>query len=103
MLKLELESEHEPILTYELVEDLGDNGTKTIYTSDRLSIIQSVVEFIKVGDLGVHSLDLDDDELELIETLGINVVLTSKEIELVAYDGEKSAMALVKSFKVVKE
>ena len=103
MLKLELESEHEPILTYELVADLGDSGTKTIYTSDRLSIIQSVVEFIKVGDLGVHKLDLDEDELELVETLGINVVLTSKEIELVAYGGEQSAMALVKSFKVVKE
>ena len=101
MLKLELNRNNEPILTYEIVVDLGDNRTKTVYTASTLTGAYRLITFIQAGDLDIPNLDLNKDELELIKTIGINVVLTSKNLTFTCYESKQSAMALVKSFRVI--
>lgn len=91
-----------PIVTYELVADLGEDGTKTIYECESLAETYVVIDEIRVGELDRPNLDLDEGELENIETISINVVLTAQDLDIIDYGNEKSAMAELKSYKVTK-
>ena len=92
-----------PTITYELVADLGEDGTKTLYECGSLAETYVVIDEIRVGELDRPHLDLTADELENIETISINVILTATELDIVKYEQEQSAMAELKSYKVVKE
>ena len=92
-----------PIVTYELVADLGEDGTKTIYESGSLAEVYVVIDEIRIGELDRPNLDLDEDELKNIETIGINVVLTAQDLEIIDFGTEKSAMAELKVYRVVEE
>ena len=103
MLKLKLENEHKPVLTYEIVVDFGEDGTRTVYDSDSLAKTTEVFNLIVSGDLDIFNLDLNENELEDIKAISINIALTAKELDLIYYGNVKSAMAEIQSFKVVKE
>lgn len=91
-----------PIVTYELIADLGEDGTKTIYKCGSLVETYVVIDEINVGEFDRPHLDLTEDELQNIETISINVVLTAQDLDIIDYGNEKSAMAELKSFKVTK-
>lgn len=93
----------QPVITYELVADLGEDGTKTIYECESLAETYVVIDEIRIGELDRPHLDLDEDELQNIQTISINVVLTASELDIIKYDGETSATAELKSYKVVNE
>lgn len=92
-----------PVITYELVADMGEDGTKTIYECESLTETYVAIDEIRVGEFDRPHLDLTADELENIETLSINVVLTATALDIVKYENEQSAMAELKSYKVVRE
>lgn len=93
----------QPIITYELVADLGEDGTKTVYECGSLLEVNALIDRIKEGDLDIPNIDLYEDELENLESLSVNIVLTAKELEIIQYDGEQSAMAELKTYKVEKD
>lgn len=92
-----------PTITYELVADLGEDGTKTLYECGSLTETYVVIDEIRMGELDRPHLDLTEDELENIETISINVILTATKLDIIEYGQEQSAMAELKTYKVVKE
>lgn len=92
-----------PIVTYELVADLGKYGVKTVYEISSLAEIYVVINEIRMGELNRPNLCLTADELENIETISINVILTATELDIIKYSQEQSARAELKSYKVIKE
>lgn len=91
-----------PIVTYELVADLGEDGTKTIFESEDRLEISMILRGIEDGELPNLNIDLDEDELENIETISVNVVLTAQDLDIITYGDEKSAMAELVSYKVTR-
>lgn len=89
-----------PVITYELVADMGEDGTKTLYECGCLAEIYVVIDEIKMRKLDRPHLDLVADELENIETISINVVLTATKLDIIKHEQEQSAMAELMSYKV---
>jgi len=95
--------EHSPInptITYEIIVDMGENGTKTIFSSDMLASCFRVLNEIENGNF--ESADLYEEELETIKGLSINVVLTAQDLDIITYDTGKSATAELISYKTIK-
>lgn len=88
-----------PVITYELVADLGKDGTKTLYECESLKEIYAIIDEIGMGKLNRPYLDLTTDELENIETMSVNVILTATELNIVKDKNEISAMAELQLYK----
>lgn len=89
-----------PIITYEIIADMGENGTKTIFSSDMLASCFRVLNEIENGNF--ESADLYEDELETITGLSVSVVLTAQDLDIITYGTEKSATAELMSYKTIK-
>ena len=89
-----------PTVTYEIIVDMGEDGTKTVYTHDNYSKVYKTMEEIKEGNLDNPELDLDEDELENVTGVSICIVLTAKNLDIIKYDGETSASAELVTYEV---
>lgn len=95
----------QPIVTYEIVGDMGEDGTKTLYEIGDLKEAEKVVEAIRNNTFSdIPNLDLDEDELSELKGISLNVVLTGMNLDIISYGhGEQSAMAELKVYKVIGE
>lgn len=89
-----------PTITYEIVGDFGKNGTKTIYECGNYEEVVGILNRIKNEDLDIPHLDLYEDELKNLETIGINIVLNTTQFDIVTYGSEKRISSLLTSYKV---
>lgn len=92
-----------PMVTYELVADMGKDGTKTVFESGSYTEVLAVFEQIEKGNLDIPNIDLYEDEMETLEGLYINLCLTAKELEIITLGTEQTAVAEVQAYKVQKE
>ena len=93
--------EHAPInpsITYELIADMGEDGTKTIFSHNMLAPCFRVLNEIKEGNFA--SADIDEDELKTLTGISICIVLTAEDLDIITYNTEKSATAELYAYKV---
>lgn len=89
-----------PVIAYELVADMGEDGTKTIYDSNDLSTVLYIVEQLK-NPLNEDILaDFSEDERKKCVGLSIYITLTASKLEIVKYDGEMTAECELMSYEV---
>lgn len=89
-----------PVFTYELVADMGEDGTKTIYDSNDLSMVLYIVEQLKKPRNEDILTDFSKDERQKCVGLSIYMTLTASKLEIVKYDGEMTAECELMSYKV---
>ena len=89
-----------PMVTYEIIADMGKDGTKTIFSSDNYSKVYNAMNEITKGNLSVPELDLYEDELENVVGMSVVVVLTAKNLDIIRFDGETSASAEIMTYEV---
>ena len=92
-----------PVITYELVADLGEEGTRTVYETSSLAEIYVVMDEIRIGELNRPNLELTTNELESIVTLSILIQLTASYLAITNYGDEMRAEAVLKQYKLVEE
>lgn len=90
-----------PSITYEVVADFGEDGTKTIYSSNRYHACLVAIDEINIGEL--DNIDITEQELEDLKGLSISVVLTGVNLDIITYGSEMSASAEINAYKVEKE
>ena len=89
-----------PVIAYELVADMGEDGTKTIYDSNDLSVVLYVVEQLKNPLNKDMLVDFTEDEQKKCVGLSIYITLTASKLEIVKYDGEMTAEYELMSYKI---
>ena len=89
-----------PIVTYELIVDMGEDGTKTVLSTDNYAETLVAIDEINAGDY--HRVDITEEELAEVVGVSVNVVLTATELSIVKFDGEESAMAELQVYEVEK-
>ena len=89
-----------PTVTYEIIVDMGEDGTKTVFSSDSYTKVYNAMNEITKGNLSVPELDLYEDELENVTGVSINIVLTAKNLDIIRFDGETSASAELVTYEV---
>lgn len=93
----------QPIITYELVADFGEDGTKTVYETSSLAEIYVVIDEIKMGELDRPNLELTTNELKSVITLSILIQLTASYLAITNYGDEMRAEAVLKQYKLVED
>ena len=93
----------QPIITYELVADMGEDGTKTIYECGSLTEIYVAIDEIRVGKLDRPHLELTADELERTRRLSILIQLSATYLAITNYGDEMRAEAVLQDYKVVRD
>ena len=89
-----------PMVTYEIIVDMGEDGTKTVFSSDNYSKVYNAMNEITKGNLSVPELDLYEDELENVVGMSVVIVLTAKNLDIIKFDGETSATAELVTYEV---
>lgn len=92
-----------PMITYELVANFGENGTKTVYECGSLAEIYVVIDEIKMGKLDRPHLELTTNELKSVITLSILTELTADYIAVRNYGDEMQAEAVLQRYKLVED
>ena len=87
---------------YEVLVDFGEDGTKTIFTSNTYEQCLKCVEKLAQGIIDVE-VDLDEDDLEAIEKVYINFTLIAPSLEFVPLPSEDSAYAPIDTFTVTNK
>ena len=98
----EKEIPEQPTVTYELVADMGEDGTKTVFESESLQEVYSVINSIRQGNLDIPNADLYEDELEGLLGLSINITLTAQDLSIITYGSEQSATAELVAYRIEK-
>ena len=88
---------------YEVLVDFGEDGTKTIFTSNTYEQCLKCVENLAQGIIEDREIDLDEDELEAIEKVYINFALFAPSLEFVPLHNEDSAYAPIDTFTVTNK
>ena len=101
----ELDIPEQPIITYQLVGDFGEDRTKTLLDCESLTEIYVAIDEIRVGELDRPLLDLTKEELPNLKGVSIEVTLTSSSDNFRIYTngGESEAYAELVAFKVVED
>ena len=90
-----------PTVTYEIVGDFGELGTKTIYECGAYAETQAIINAIRDNNLDIPHMDLYENELGDLKEIGVNIVLNATKINLTTYNGcEQYASALLESYRV---
>ena len=89
-----------PTITYEVVGDMGEDGTKTIYECGSYPEAQGIISAIRDNNLDIPNMDLYEDELENLKGVSINIILNTTEFDIVTYGDEKRISSLLTSYKV---
>ena len=97
----ELDIPEQPIITYQLVGDFGEDGTKTLLDCGSLTEIYVAIDEIRVGELDRPLLDLTKE----LKGVSIEVTLTSSSDNFRIYNNgsESEAYAELVAFKVVED
>ena len=100
----ELDIPEQPIITYQLVGDFGEDGTKTLSESSVLDEIYKIVEELNKGNLDHPLLELTTEELQDLKGISIEVVLTSEtsNFSIISYDYETSAHAELVAWNIAE-
>lgn len=89
-----------PVVAYELVADMGEDGTKTIYSSNDFSMVLYVVRQLEDSLNEDLLADFSEDEQKKCVGLSIYITLTASKLEIIKYDGEMTAEYELMSYKV---
>lgn len=91
-----------PTITYEIVIDMGELGTKTVWESESLAECYVILDELKIGEIRKH-LSITKEELDLAVGFSILIQLSAVELAVTNYGCEMRAEAELKAYKVVKE
>lgn len=98
-----------PKIFYDVVVDMGVNGTKTILADDSLAKCYVTLDELKIGEIS-NDVDITRDELENVTGISINLNISTAQLDVFAHDmnifsanSEVIASTELQAYKVEKE
>ena len=89
-----------PLITYEIIADMGESGTKTVFESESYPECYTILEELKIGSIRKNStVDITTQELEATQGLSINLVLIALDLDIFKTPSEVAAVAELQVFK----
>ena len=93
-----------PTVTYEIIIDMGELGTKTVFESESLAECYVVLDELKIGEIRSNQvIGITKEELNLATGFSILIQLSATHLDITNFGCEMRAEAELRAYKVVKE
>lgn len=87
-----------PMITYELIGNMGRNETKTIFSSDSIMECYKALDEIRINEL--DKLDLTKQEYKKLISISLNIVLTACDLTIYKTSSEVAAVAELQAYEI---